>query len=87
MAVLPASPRAPADAAQGDGDQKMKKRLCVILSGALLLAGIGLQSAWCEETAEFRYDEAALPGAKPWTSQELQAKPQEFQFLIIGAYP
>ena len=65
----------------------MSKRLPVILSSALLLAGIGLQSAWCKETAEFRYDEAVLPEAKPWTSQELQAKPQELQFLIIGAYP
>ena len=62
----------------------MKKRLSVILSSALLLAGIGLQSAWCKDSAEFRYDEAALPRAKPWTSGEFQNKPQAFQFLIIG---
>ena len=62
----------------------MNKQLTLFLSSALLLAGVGLQSAWSKETAAFRYDAAALPGAKPWTSQELQTKPQEFQFLIIG---
>ena len=62
----------------------MGKRISLFLSSALLLAGIVLQNAWCKESAEFRYDAAALPSAKPWTSQALQANPHEFQFLIIG---
>jgi 3',5'-cyclic AMP phosphodiesterase CpdA len=36
-----------------------------------------------EETA-FAFDEAAFPGAKPWTSQEFENNPAEFQFAIIG---
>ena len=30
------------------------------------------------------YDEAALPAAKRWTSEDFQNNPQEFQFAIIG---
>jgi len=34
--------------------------------------------------AEFSYDQKALSGAKPWTSEEFQGNPAEFQFVIIG---
>jgi len=32
----------------------------------------------------FRYDAAALPGAKPWTSEMFKNNPDDFQFAIIG---
>jgi len=50
---------------------------------SLLLAGGVLISA--NSIADpFSYDQASLPGAKPWTSEEFQNKPKEFQFIIIG---
>ena len=33
---------------------------------------------------EFGYDAEALPGAKPWTSQEFNHDSEKFQFVIIG---
>ena len=33
---------------------------------------------------EFSYDAEALPGAKPWTSQEFNHDSEKFQFVIIG---
>jgi len=32
----------------------------------------------------FAYDEAALPGAKPWTSETFNDDPMNFQFVIVG---
>ncbi len=32
----------------------------------------------------FQYDKAALPGAKPWTSEAFQNNPENFQFAVIG---
>jgi hypothetical protein len=37
-----------------------------------------------EDTSAFSYDHAALPGAKPWTSESFGITPGEFQFAIIG---
>jgi predicted phosphodiesterase len=34
--------------------------------------------------AEFIFDPAEVPEAKPWTSEEFQNNPEEFQFVIIG---
>ncbi|UCF19082.1 MAG: hypothetical protein JSU87_14305, partial [Gemmatimonadota bacterium] len=34
--------------------------------------------------AAFNYDRAALPGAKPWTSEDFNNSPDNFQFAIIG---
>ena len=59
----------------------------------LLLAGILLQSGCTTTdtttgtsigTTAFQYDKAALPGAKPWTSENFKNNPDNFQFVIIG---
>jgi len=49
----------------------------LLLAGGVLISGNSLADA-------FSYDQAALPGAKPWTSAEFQNDPKEFQFVIIG---
>ena len=54
-----------------------------------VLACIVLQSG-CSTThsgssdAVFHYDRAAVPEAKPWTSENFKNEPDEFQFVIIG---
>ena len=60
----------------------------------ILAAGI-LCSAGCEQTdtvtqeksqeaSAFLFDEAAFPGARPWTSENFRNDPADFQFAIIG---
>jgi len=60
----------------------------------ILAAGI-LCSAGCEQTDTvtqeksqeayaFLFDEAAFPGARPWTSENFRNDPADFQFAIIG---
>jgi len=49
----------------------------VLFAGSVLISSNGL-------AARFSYDQEALPGANPWTSEEFQNKPEEFQFVIIG---
>jgi len=54
-----------------------------------LLVGIILQIGCTtaqtgSETSAFYYDQAALPGAKPWTSENFRNNPQNFQFAVIG---
>jgi predicted phosphodiesterase len=67
----------------------MCKRLSVVIFTVLLLAGIILQTG-CSTTqsvsssAVFRYDQAALSKAKPWTSEAFKNNPEEFQFAVIG---
>jgi len=42
-------------------------------------------SLWAQESKnEFSYNKERLPEAKPWTSQEIQNDPAEFQFVVIG---
>jgi len=36
------------------------------------------------DTSAFSYDQAALPGATPWTSESFQNDCEDFQFAIIG---
>jgi len=76
---------------------KMKttaKKMSMMTFTAFLLLGILLQSG-CSNTAPlpagtsagttaFWYDEAALPRAKPWTSENFKNNPDNFQFVIIG---
>ena len=58
----------------------------------LLLGGLALMAGCCdreaitqqEATTVFPYDQEAFPGAKPWTSEEFENNPEEFQFAIIG---
>jgi hypothetical protein len=37
-----------------------------------------------ENISPFTYDEAAIPTAKPWTSENFRNNPENFQFAIIG---
>jgi len=60
----------------------MCKRLSVVIFKVLLLTGIILLSG-CS-TAVFNYDRAALPEAKPWTSENFENNPDNFQFAVIG---
>ncbi len=60
----------------------MHMRLSVVNFKVLLLAGIVLLSG-CS-TVAFHYDQAALPEAKPWTSENFKNNPNNFQFVVIG---
>jgi len=63
-------------------------RAASLLTGAVLTAAF-LQGG-CQTynegsgPAEFSYDSAALPTAKPWTSEAFQDDPDNFQFAIVG---
>jgi hypothetical protein len=58
------------------------KETKMLIFKVLLLAGIILLSG-CS-TAVFNYDRAALPGVKPWTSENFKNNPDNFQFAVIG---
>ena len=60
----------------------MKIRFIKFAVFLVLLTGIIIQSG-CSPAA-FNYDEASLPQAKPWTSENFKNSPDEFQFAIIG---
>jgi hypothetical protein len=47
---------------------------------ALSVAGVSTSAL----SADFSFDKEALPGAKPWTSADFRADPDNFQFVIIG---
>jgi len=58
-----------------------------------ILASVGFLCTACggpeaapqtDGASAFAYDEAALSGAKPWTSENFNDDPMNFQFLIIG---
>ena len=60
-----------------------------IAFAVLLLAGIILQGGCAvfqrgSGTDVFQYDKAALPGAKPWTSENFNSNPENFQFAVVG---
>ena len=65
------------------------KRTYMVGLAGFVLACIVLQSG-CSTThsgssdAVFHYDRAAVPEAKPWTSENFKNDPDEFQFMIIG---
>jgi len=50
---------------------------------ALLVLSIGGASSPVL-AQDFTFDEGALPGAKPWTSEDFRDSPDDFQFVIIG---
>ncbi|UCG12536.1 MAG: metallophosphoesterase, partial [Deltaproteobacteria bacterium] len=67
----------------------MYKRLSILIFQVLLLAGIILQSGCSttqskSSTPAFRYEQAAFPKAKPWTSENFKNNPDNFQFAVIG---
>ena len=54
-------------------------------AGAVALAAVCAVSLGASSFAgEFDYDTKSLSGAKPWTSQEFNDNPENFQFVIIG---
>jgi len=54
-------------------------------AGGIALAALFALSVGASSIAgEFSYDAKALPGAKPWTSQEFNDGSESFQFAIIG---
>ena len=68
----------------------MSKTACavVLLFGLSLTAGCSQTDTNTLEQAQdasvFSFDEAAFPGAKPWTSEDFRNDPEDFQFAIIG---
>jgi len=60
----------------------------VLLIGSSLLAGCSQTDTTADQEAQeaavFAFDEAAFSEAKPWTSEEFENNPEEFQFAIIG---
>jgi len=67
----------------------MYRRFSSVIFAVILLAGIMLPSG-CSTIQKgsgntaFSYDQAALSGAKPWTSKDFRNNPDNFQFAIIG---
>jgi hypothetical protein len=54
-------------------------------AGTVALAAVFALSVSSSSLAgDFSYDSKALPGAKPWTSQEFTDTSESFQFVIIG---
>ena len=60
----------------------------VLFFGLSLSAGCGqtdnTAQAVAQKGAVFSYDQTAITGAKPWTSEDFENNPEEFQFAIIG---
>jgi len=67
----------------------MSMRFLLVAFTVLLLAGIIPQSG-CSSLQGvrsgdvFSYDRADFPGARPWTSEDFENDPEEFQFAVIG---
>jgi hypothetical protein len=55
--------------------------LFVFVVGVSLLAGCAMPPSG---TSAFSYDQAALPGNKPWSSENFQNNPENIQFAVIG---
>jgi hypothetical protein len=55
----------------------VKKLITLLLAAGFLISSNLI-------AAEFSYDEKAFSGEKPWTSEEFQNNPEEFQFVVIG---
>ena len=55
-----------------------------ILAGvsALCLLGSGIINPVI--AGEFSFDKERIAGAKPWTSEEFNDDPNDFQFMIVG---
>jgi len=52
-----------------------------LLACAVVQAGCSAREHTARAAA-FSYDHAALPGAKPWTSEDFRNNPDNFQFAI-----
>ena len=60
----------------------------ILFLGLFLLASCSQMATTTQEEAQktsvFSYDQAAMAGAKPWTSENFANNPANFQFAIIG---
>ena len=71
------------------GIRKSKKslhtRTIITLLAAVMHGCIqSSNDAKLEELPVFKYDQSAIQGAKPWTSENFKNNPRSFQFAIIG---
>ena len=55
-----------------------------IFAGVPLLCLLGFGIVNPVIAGEFSFDEGRIDGAKPWTSEEFNDDPDDFQFLIVG---
>ncbi len=62
--------------------RSMTPLVTALLSALVLLVGCPQQNA--ETMSAFRFDEASMPAAKPWTSVDFKNDPDDFQFAVIG---
>jgi len=62
----------------------IRKYRAPIIAGLFVFWVLGLGAAPPVIGAEFRYDQSAFPNAKPWTSEDFNNDPGDFQFLIVG---
>jgi hypothetical protein len=61
------------------------KMLHVLLSlGISLLSNMAMAQNDVPDSSVFSYDQSRLGESKPWTTQDFQDDPNEFQFLVIG---
>jgi hypothetical protein len=60
----------------------MSKKFSLMIFSVILIVGVLQQAAFSSDT--FSYDQAAMSGAKPWTSEKFSNNPGNFQFAIIG---
>jgi hypothetical protein len=60
------------------------KTMLTALSVAMLLGCTQTTQEANNDVSAFYYDEEAFPDAKPWSSENFQNNPENFQFVIIG---
>jgi predicted phosphodiesterase len=61
--------------------------VALLVAGVFLLAGCGTApqgSAPQGTAADFSYDKAEIPEAKPWTHENFRNNPDNFQFAVLG---
>jgi hypothetical protein len=62
----------------------MKLHNATLLVAIFMLSQFACAHSNAPDSAAFSYDQTRLAKARPWTSQEFQGDPSEFQFVIIG---
>jgi hypothetical protein len=62
----------------------MKLHNIILLVAVVVLSKVVMAQNNAPASADFSYDQTRLSTAKPWTSQEFQNDPAEFQFVVIG---
>ena len=62
----------------------MKLHHAMVLIAVVTLSKVATAQNNAMDSTAFLYDQTRLAKVKPWTSQEFQSDPNEFQFVIIG---